>query len=424
LAGVAYSFVWIGVSGDINVLSDRDIAVLADRLGLTSQRTRGVLIVDDEEMNLRVLRGFLEDAWQVHEATSGAQALEIAAKVPLDVVIADQRMPGMTGVEMLVELRRRRPDLLGIILTAYADMPSMESAINRANVFRFLRKPFEPADILQALEQASADVVQRRTIEKLVELLARRSEELRGSLDELQAQQEMLLHLERLGTIGKLTAGVTHDLRNLMVAFRAAEWEMEKATVPPELREIVALGLAGAENMVRTLGTLNEFSRTGKVELDMQPIDAAAIVKDALALVSMDPTFKLHRVSSDLKPDLPRVRGDHQKLTQVIVNLLRNALHATKPGDRVVVSAEARAGGVAFAVEDEGTGVPAEIREKLFEPFTSSKRDKGSGLGLYMARLIVVSHRGTIALVDRPRGARFEVVLPAEGPVRGARLSE
>lgn len=403
------------------MLNDRDIAGLVERLGLSPQRTRGVLLVDDEELNLRVLRGFLEDGWDVHTAMSGAEALDVAAQVSLDVVIADQRMPGMTGVELLTELRQRRPDLLGIILTAYADMPSMESAINRANVFRFMRKPFEPADIVQALEQASADVVQRRTIEKLVELLARRSEELRASLDELQNQQQMLLHLERLGTIGKLTAGVTHDLRNLMVAFRAAEWEMEKATVPPALREIVTLGLAGAENMVRTLGTLNEFSRTGKLELDLQPIDAAAVVKDALAIVSMDPTFKLHRVSSDIRPDLPRVRGDHQKLTQVIVNLVRNALHATKPGERVVVSTEPRDGGLAFAVEDEGPGVAPEIRERLFEPFTSSKGDKGFGLGLYMARLIVVSHRGNIALIDRPRGAKFEVVLPGEEAGRGAR---
>jgi len=395
------------------VLNDRDIAALVDELGLSPQRTRGVLVVDDEELNLRVLKGFLEDAWVVHTAMSGAEALDVAGQVPLDVVIADQRMPGMTGVELLTELRRRRPDVLGIILTAYADMPSMESAINRAKVFRFLRKPFEPTDIIQALEQASADVVQRRTIEKLLELLARRSEELRASLDKLKAQQDMLLHLERLGTIGKLTAGVTHDLRNLMVAFRAAEWEMEKATIPPALREIVTLGLAGAENMVRTLGTLNEFSRTGKLELDLKPIDPGAVVKDALAIVSMDPTFKLHRVSSDIRTRLPSVLGDHQKLTQVIVNLLRNALHATKPGERVLVSVEPRDGGIAFAVEDDGPGVPPEIRDRLFEPFTSSKGDKGFGLGLYMARLIVVSHRGTIALVDGPRGAKFEVVLPA-----------
>jgi signal transduction histidine kinase len=402
------------------VLSEREVANLVERFGVEPQRTGGVLLVDDEEMNLRVLRGFLEDSYTVHEAASGAEALRIAEQVPLDVVIADQRMPGMTGVEMLTELRGRRSDIAGIILTAYADMPSMESAINRASVFRFMRKPFEPSEIVDAMEKASADVVQRRTIAKLVGLLAGRSEELRASLEELKQQQQMLLHLERLGTIGKLAAGVTHDLRNLMVAFRAAEWEMEKGSFSPALREIVTLGLSGADNIVRTLTTLHEFSRTGRVDLDLKPVDPAVVVKDALAIVKMDPTFKLHLVSANVAPSLPSLQGDRQKLVQVLVNLVRNALHATKPGDKVHVSAAPREGGVVFAVEDEGPGVAPEVRDRLFQPFASTKGDQGFGLGLYMARLIVVSHRGQIALVDSPRGARFEVVIPAGadgGPV-------
>jgi signal transduction histidine kinase len=407
------------------VPSDREITELVERFGVEPQSTRGVLLVDDEELNLRVLRGFLEDDWRIHEASSGAEALYIAEKVPLDVVVADQRMPGMSGVEMLTELRRRRFDVAGIILTAYADMPSMESAINRANVFRFMRKPFEPPDVVQAVQQASADVVHRRTIAKLVELLARRGDELRRSLDELQAQQQMLLHLERLGTIGKLAAGVTHDLRSLMVAFRAAEWEMQKATIPQGLREIVTLGLAGAENMVHTLGTLQEFSRTGKVELVLEPVDPAVVVHDALAIAKMDGVFKLHVVTSDVAPGLPAVRGDRQKLTQVLVNLVRNALHATSPGQKVRVAAERRGDGVVLSVEDEGPGVAPEIRDRLFQPFSSTKGDQGYGLGLYMARLIVMSHRGKIELVDRPRGARFEVVLPAmaDAPAAAARAT-
>ena len=133
------------------MIDDREIAALVARWGVESQRTGGVLLVDDEEFNLKVLRSFLDEAWRVHEATSGAQALEIAADVPLDVIVTDQRMPGMSGVDLLEEFRRRRPDVAGIVLTGYADMQVLESAINRANVFRFLRKPWEPSDVLQAV---------------------------------------------------------------------------------------------------------------------------------------------------------------------------------------------------------------------------------------------------------------------------------
>jgi signal transduction histidine kinase len=277
-----------------------------------------------------------------------------------------------------------------------------------------MRKPWDPGEIVAVLEQATAYVVQRRTIEQLVRLLAVRSEELRASLDELKAQQRMMLHLERLGTIGKLTTGVTHDLRNLMVAFRAAEWEMQSATVPDGLREIVTLGLGGVENMLRTLGTLHEFAKTGAMTLDLRPTDPAAVVGDAIAISRMDPAFKLHAVACEVSEGLPAVRGDRQKLTQVVVNLVRNALHATRPDEAVRVAATARGEDVVMAVEDDGPGVPPEVRARLFQPFASTKGDEGLGLGLYMARLIVESHGGRLDLLDRPRGARFEVVIPTK----------
>lgn len=404
------------------MLSDAEIAALVERLGVEPQRTGGVLLVDDEQLNVRVLREFLAERWTVHEAASGPEALELAARVRLDVVVADHRMPGMTGVEMLVELRRRRPDVAGIVLTGYADLQAMESAINRANVFRFMRKPCEPSDMLAAVDQAAAHVVQRRTIEKLVQLLAQRSDALRASLDEVGAQRQMLLHLERLGTMGRLSAGVTHDLRNLMVAFRAFEYEMKDVALPPGLADILALGLTGVESMLATLGTLHEFSRTGTVALDLAPVEPAAVAAGAIAIATMDIAFKGRAIACDVPAGLPAVRGDRQKLTQLLVNLVRNALHATEPNQQVWITAAARGGEVVLAVEDEGPGVPAEVRDRLFEPFASTKGDAGLGLGLYMARLIAISHRGRLELVERPRGARFEVTLPADA-VPGGRAS-
>ncbi len=404
------------------MIDDGEVAALVERLGVESQRSSGVLLVDDEQYNLKVLRSFLDDAWHVHEAGSGAEALVIAERVPLDVVVADQRMPGMTGVDLLEELRRRRPDVAGIVLTGYADMQVLESAINRANVFRFLRKPWEPADILQAIEQASAHVAQRRTIEKLVAMLARRSDELHASLEKLKSQQQLLLDLERLVTIGQLSAGVTHDLRNVMVALRSVEWEMAETTVSPALRETVTAGLSGVDNLLSMLQTLHEYARTGSLTLESRAVDPGAVVKDAMAISRMDLLFRLRRVQCDVSARLPQMHADRQKLTQVLVNLVRNALHATQDGATVRIAARATDGGaVEFSVEDEGPGVSPELRDRLFQPFVSNKGKEGLGMGLYMARLIVESHNGRIDLVDRPQGgARFEVVLPA---VRGSPIA-
>jgi signal transduction histidine kinase len=395
--------------------TDPDISALVERMGVGSQLARAILLVDDEPFNLRVLRDLLEDRWRVHEAASGAEALEIAAREPLDVVIADQRMPGMTGVELLEELRRRRPDIAGIVLTGYADMQALESAINRAHAFRFLRKPWEPADILQAVGQAGAMVEQRRTIERLVALLAQRSDELKVSLEALRSQQEMLLHMERLGTIGRLSSGVAHDLANVVTGLRAVEWEMTQASASPELRRMVNLGLSHVDNLLRTLHTLREFSRAGSLEMKLLEVEPAALVGDAISISRMDQLYKLRRVQSRVEERLPRVRADRQKLTQVLVNLIRNALQATQNGTEVRITARALSPAeVEIAVEDDGPGVPPELRARLFQPFVSGKGEQGLGMGLYMARLVVDSHRGRIGAADRPSGgARFEVVLPA-----------
>jgi signal transduction histidine kinase len=400
------------------LIQDREIAALVEQLGVETQRTGGILLVDDEELNLKVLRSFLDEAWHVYEATSGAQALAVGAELPLDVIVTDQRMPGMTGVDMLAEFRKRRPDVAGIVLTGYTDMQALESAINRANVFRFLRKPWEPSDVLQAVEQASAQVVQRRTIEKLVGLLARRSDELHTSLGQLRMQQQLLLRLERLGTIGQLAAGITHDLRNVMVALRTAEWEMAQTAVSPALRETMTVGLAGVDNLLSMLQTIHEYARNGSLTLQIKEVDPAMVVKDAIVISRMDLLFRMRKVECVVGPQLPKLQADRQKLTQVLVNLVRNALHATEDGAGVRVSARAAAGGgVEFAVEDDGPGISREQREKLFQPFASTKGEQGLGMGLYMAKLIVESHHGRIGLADRHRGARFEVVLPGMGSV-------
>jgi signal transduction histidine kinase len=402
------------------LLQDHEIAALMERFGVTDQRTRGVLLVDDEQFNVKVLRGFLEDAWNVYEASSGAEALAMTSALPLDVVVADHRMPGMTGVELLEELRRREPELAGIVLTGYMDMEALESAINRAHVYRFLRKPWEPSDIVQAIEQASSCAGQRRTIAKLVTLLAERTGELSASLARLETQQRMLIELERLGTIGQLAAGVTHDLRNVMVALREAECEVvESEVVSASVRETMTAGVRGVDNLLASLQGLHDYVRHGAVALQLHAFEPAEVMKDALAIARMDLLYRLRRVECDVPRDLPRLTGDRQKLTQVLVNLVRNALHATRERGAVRIGAVARGGAeLEFAVEDEGPGVPHELRDRLFQPFASTKGAQGLGMGLYMARLIVEAHGGRIAVVNGPSGgARFEVVLPVVHPV-------
>jgi len=384
--------------------------------GVGETRSRGILIVDDERANLTVLRSFLEAGYTVHEAQSGPEALKIAKDNELDVVITDQRMPEMTGVELLENLREFKPDVAGIVLTGFTDPPALISAINRARVFRFLKKPWQPDDILEAVRQASEHVYQARAIQKLVTLLAKRTKELDASLQEVRSTQRQLLHMERLGTMGRLATGVIHDLRNLMVSLGYIEGVLQQKQIASDVMESVQVGMQGVDNLIKTLEALHQFARGGRLHLEKARIEASQVVQDAIAISRMDLNFRMHKVEVNVAEGLPQVVGDRQKLTQVLVNLVRNALQATAQWRCISIEASANDRGVIFAVEDEGPGVPPELRDSLFKPFVSSKGEGGMGMGLYMAKLIVDSHQGEIAVLDRPQGgARFEVRLAAAG---------
>lgn len=380
--------------------------------GVGETRSRGILIVDDEPQNLIVLRNFLDGGYRVFEAQSGKHALEVAKSAELDVVITDQRMPEMSGVELLEKLREFKPDVAGIVLTGFTDPPALISAINRARVFRFLKKPWQPDDILEAVRHASDHVHQSRAIERLVALLSKRTEELDASLAQVRKTQTQLLHMERLGTMGKLAAGVVHDLRNLMVSLGYIESVLQQRKVAPDVLESVQVGTNGVGNLIHTLEAMHQFARGGGLTIEKTRISPSLVVKDAMAIARMDMGFRAHKVSVNVEENLPNVNGDRQKLTQVLLNLVRNAVQATGQWRHIGVEASRRSGRVVFAVEDEGPGVPAELKQNLFKPFVSTKGEGGMGMGLYMAKLIIDSHQGEIAVVDRPQGgARFEVRL-------------
>lgn len=375
--------------------------------------TDRLLVVDDEPLNCEVVAGLLEDDYTVLQAESAEEALRIVAETALDVIITDQRMSGLTGVELLERVRVSHPDIAGIVLTAYTDTPAIIAAINRAGAFRFITKPWQAEHLQLAVAEAVEMVYQRRAIRRLVELLARRNNELAAAMDELKSAQDRMLHLERLSTIGRLTAGITHELRNLLTALSLLKTDAKMVSEPEELVETVDVVEACVQNMMATLQTMNQFARAGRIEVYASRVAPADVVRDVVTVMRMDMGYRRRKTEVRIDPDLPLVSGDRQRLTQVLVNLVRNAVQATADGALVTLEATRNGGDhVVLAVEDDGPGVPNELRERLFEPFVSSKGVEGMGMGLYMARLIVESHQGSIRLVDRPGGGtRVEVHL-------------
>lgn len=391
------------------------ISQLAHRHGLGEPLTGHVLLVDDEYENLVVLRAFIEGRCTVVEARSAQEALEELDRTRFDVVITDHRMPGMTGVELLEHLSVRAPDTAGILITAFSDTPMLINAINKARVFRHLKKPWDAEELLAAVDQAREHVRSVRMNQKLLELLSERGEELAAALDELRNTQQKMLHMERLSTMGRLTSGVTHDLRNVLQGLVLLEQQFDMHQVPERLRECLHIGVSGMRNLLTSLQAMNQFASGGAIALKPTRVDVPSLLHDAEVVVSMDSTFRERVLRVAARPGMPMLVGDRQKLIQGLVNLLRNAMQASPLHGVVLLEAYATQGGVVIAVQDDGEGVPNEVAARLFEPFVTTKGQHGVGMGLYMARLVAESHGGTLRLAQRGgqgRGARFELWLP------------
>jgi signal transduction histidine kinase len=238
-----------------------------------------------------------------------------------------------------------------------------------------------------------------------------------------QANQQLLAS-ERLATIGKMAAHVTHEIRNPLssMALNVELLEEELGEGPAEARAL----LRAVKNEVDRLTALSGqyLSMAKRQPPTLEPENIGELVTEACRFMRAD----LERHGVDIRvhteADLPTVLADEAQIKQALFNLIRNAREAMSQGGTVEVSVrQGEANGVRIAVDDEGVGIDEETRAKLFEPFFTTK-GRGTGLGLAITRQIVQAHGGSITCTGRsPRGTSFGIHLPGlvEGPQPGAR---
>ena len=166
-----------------------------------------ILLVDDEPEILFSLRGLLRREFDLHTAQGGAEALEVLRRQPVHVIMSDQRMPEMTGVELLRRARAECPEAIRIIFTGYADIKAVVDAINEGQIYRYLTKPWDPDELVALLHQACDHYQQiaerKQLLRDLKEHLSRSRDVLRGLPGQPEAQQlagagdDLLARLER-----------------------------------------------------------------------------------------------------------------------------------------------------------------------------------------------------------------------------------
>jgi signal transduction histidine kinase len=375
--------------------------------------TETVLYVDDDKANLVVLRATCADEFDVVTALGGNEALEILEQREVAVLLADQRMPGMTGVELFEQTQELYPDTVRILITAYSDLSDAISAINRGKIRRYIRKPWEP-DELKAVLREGIEIFQTRR--KIMELETR------------------LIETERTYALGVVAASVAHELRNplaaMVMGLDLAQLRLDnlkndlRAGIGVEPNHVEALGRVRGQldEVAAAADQISDITRGMELGHRRSDEDAYANLKDIVNLTLTFVRAALLKVSQlEVRMDpVPRVVGSPSKLGQVMTNLLVNAMQAMPARSRtdnlitVTMGRDETPGWVRLSVADNGEGISTELAERIFDPFFTTKTQGGTGLGLAISKKIVEEAGGTIEVVSEPgSGTTFTVRLKA-----------
>jgi len=235
-------------------------------------------------------------------------------------------------------------------------------------------------------------------------------------LTDIQRLEEELVHSERLASVGRLAAGVAHEVGNPVTGIACLAQNLKAEPDEEDVTEAASQILDQTERISNIVRSLVSFSHSGNLEQgEHKPTNFYTCVKEAIDLLELDKSGTHVEFHNQLEEDT-FVYGDNQRLTQVMINLLSNARDASDEGGRIWVKASQQENQLRITVTDEGSGIPEENLETLFEPFfTTKEAGKGTGLGLALVYSIVEEHYGTIQVTSP---AEFEgyTAIPPRGP--------
>lgn len=363
--------------------------------------TATVLVVDDNEANRALARAALEDeGYQVVLASGGAMGVDLFEQHRPDAVLLDVRMPEVDGFAACEQIRampggKETPVLF---LTALRDIDTFDRAL-RMGADDFLTKPIRPAEL----------VVRVQTAVKLRRLGA----ELREHYSLLKQQRDDLLRLQLQKE--RLMSFVVHDLKNPVNSMDLhAQLLLRDTQLSPKAANSATQIRAEARQLTRMIVNLLDLSKAeeGKLSPRKTQVDLSALVGAVLGELEVSAAARRVRLRSHLSA--PRLRADEDLFERLLTNLVENAIRHAPEASTVTVSTTEDEDGVEVRVADVGPGIPAELRETVFEPFTqvgsglrTPMTRSGRGLGLTFVKLAVEAHGGRIWVEDAEPGAVF-----------------
>lgn len=362
-----------------------------------------VFIVDDNTINIKVLGETLRKRYDISFAKNGHEALSIIPRVVPDLILLDIMMPGIDGYEVCRKLKTERTtkDIPIIFITA-RDTKDDETKGFECGAVDYIKKPFR-SEIVLARIKTHLELKLHR--DKLNAIVTERTSQ--------------LIHSDRLATIGTIASAVAHEIKNPLF-YISGNIELIQQYIETgafdKVNEKFEKIFDGIDRINKLTEGLNGYSRHDSSNLLICSIDE--IVHDALAIISHNLRHKNISLSLETIPNGLKIDCDFQKISQIFVNLINNAIDAIGENEGLItIKAKREEKNIVIQVIDNGPGIPRDYTDKVFTPYiTSKEKNKGTGLGLFIVKRIVEDHQGTITLSSREgKGTEFVITLPAAG---------
>ncbi|MDD5136856.1 MAG: hybrid sensor histidine kinase/response regulator [Candidatus Omnitrophica bacterium] len=364
-----------------------------------------ILVVDDDAGARKSFGNILKlKGYGVETAGTGQEAISKIKEKFFNIVFLDIRLPDISGLEVLKTISDFNEDIVTIMVTAYASIDSSIDAINK-DAYSYITKPVNMDQVLQVIGKA---------LEK--QRLAMENKRL---LKELKEANEKLREMDARKS--DFVANVSHEFKNPLAVIKQSltiVLEGMAGEINPKQKEILEAGQRNIERLIRLVMDLLDLSKieSGKIEMKRDKIDITSLVDQLLKDYENEISRKNLVLNKDIQPDMGMVWADKDKLTEVIINLLNNAIKYTNKGS-VTVKLSGTEDEIRFEVADTGPGIKKEYLEKIFDKFERilAERQEGTGLGLSIAKDIVRLHKGNIWVESEPgKGSKFIFTLPRD----------
>ncbi len=234
-------------------------------------------------------------------------------------------------------------------------------------------------------------------------------------IEELRATQEQLIKTERLATIGKLTSAISHEIRNRLALLTGVEFIEMKYSDDPEVKQFTNMVLEGQRRALALVEEIRAFARNRTEQYEKTRKAIVPAIKKTISIINLDPAVAKRTLTFNYASE-PELVFNEEKIEQVIINLIRNAVEATKEYEgKVDINLTTIDKNLLIQIKDNGQGIPPEIMSSIWEPFFTTKGEEGTGLGLEICRRIIEAHNGSISCESQLGvGTCFSIKLPLD----------